>query len=125
MLLVENISLALGGRTILDEVSFELRTGEKVGLVGVNGAGKTSLLKILAGQSLPDGGTVLAPENFAYLPQEPRVAFSPDQTALECLLDARGLLQLAREMAEAERAMGKAAPGTPEIASALAHYGKL
>ncbi|HEX5415732.1 MAG TPA: ATP-binding cassette domain-containing protein, partial [Chloroflexota bacterium] len=98
MLLVENLSLALGGRTILNEITFELRPGEKVGLVGVNGAGKTSLLKILAGQSLPDNGTVLAPENFSYLPQEPRVAFSPGQTALECLLDARGLLQLAREM---------------------------
>ena len=125
MLLVENVSLTLGGRTILNDVSFELRPGEKVGLVGVNGAGKTSLLKILANQSLPDGGTVLAPDNFAYLPQEPRVAFRPDQTALECLLDARGLLQLARNLEQVEQEMAAAAPGSAALTDSLKRYGKL
>jgi ATP-binding cassette, subfamily F, member 3 len=123
MLTVDNLSLILGDRTILDDVSFQVSHGEKVGLVGVNGAGKTSLLKIIAGLGLPDRGTVTVPPSVGYLPQEPRVAFRPEQTALECFLDSRGLLELTGQVEGAARDMAAAAPGSPELAHLLRRYG--
>ncbi len=124
MLTVEHVSLVLGERTILDDLSFEIGQGEKVGLVGVNGAGKSSLLKILAGQILPDRGTVSAPSSVGYLPQEPRLAFRPDQTTLECFLETRGLLDLTRELEQTARAMGATRPDSPEQQRLLARYGQ-
>ena len=125
MLNVDNVSLSLGDRSLLDGISFQITKGEKVGLVGVNGAGKSTLLKILAGQLRPDQGEVSVPSSLGYLPQEPRVAFRPDETVLECLLEARGLLPLSRELETAARTMGQARPGSPEQIKALAHYGQV
>lgn len=56
---LEEVSIALGGRTILDEISFSLGPGEVTGLIGSNGAGKTTLLRIVMGLLRPDRGTVL------------------------------------------------------------------
>ncbi|TMD29791.1 MAG: ABC-F family ATP-binding cassette domain-containing protein, partial [Chloroflexi bacterium] len=55
MLQVNNISLSYGPRLVLDDVSFTVAPGEKAGLIGVNGAGKSSLLKIVAGIQEADG----------------------------------------------------------------------
>ncbi len=66
------IKLAYGHQTLLDGVTLALEAGEKVGLVGRNGCGKTSLLKILASQNQPDSGTISAKRGLriGYLPQE-------------------------------------------------------
>ncbi|HVC35733.1 MAG TPA: ABC-F family ATP-binding cassette domain-containing protein [Chloroflexota bacterium] len=125
MLTVEHVGLTLGDRAILDDISFQIAPGEKVGLVGVNGAGKSSLLKILAGQLLSDQGQVSVPSSVGYLSQEPRAAYHPDQTVLECLLEARGLLRLSRELETTARAMGQARQGSPELTRLLASYGDL
>ena len=55
---VENISLSFGGETVLDEINFSLNEGDKLGIVGVNGAGKSSLLRIITGEYIPDGGNI-------------------------------------------------------------------
>lgn len=70
MLQVNHISLAYGPRLILDDVSFTVAPGEKAGLIGVNGAGKSSLLKIVASLMEADGGTVARPRSFGYLAQD-------------------------------------------------------
>lgn len=70
MLQVNHISLAYGPRLILDDVSFTVAPGEKAGLIGVNGAGKSSLLKILAGLMEVDSGTFARPRSFGYLAQD-------------------------------------------------------
>jgi len=54
-----NLSKYYGSLSILDNISFRLNTGEKVGLVGLNGCGKTTLLRIMAGEEEPGGGTVI------------------------------------------------------------------
>jgi ABC transport system ATP-binding/permease protein len=54
---LEDVSLSVGGRTLLDHVTWRLGPGDRVGIVGVNGAGKTSLLRLLAGETT-DGMTV-------------------------------------------------------------------
>ena len=53
---LEDVSFALGERTLLDHVTWRVGPGDRIGLVGVNGSGKTSLLKLLAGESEPDSG---------------------------------------------------------------------
>ena len=67
-----SVSLAYGHHRVLDEVTFSMAPGEKVGLVGRNGTGKTSLLKILAGEDQPDSGGVSRKRGIrvGYLPQE-------------------------------------------------------
>ncbi|CAL4991849.1 unnamed protein product [Urochloa decumbens] len=76
---LEGISKSYKGMTVLKDVSWEVQRGEKVGLVGVNGAGKTTQLRIVAGLEEPDGGTVVkARENMkiAFLSQEFEVSAS-------------------------------------------------
>ena len=64
MLTAHHISKSFGVQVILDSVSFSLNRGERIGLVGPNGCGKTTLLRILIGQDQPDSGTVQwAPPN--------------------------------------------------------------
>ncbi len=70
MLQVNHLKLAYGARLILDDVSFTVAPGEKAGLIGVNGAGKSSLLKIVAGLQKADSGNVMQPRSFGYLSQD-------------------------------------------------------
>ncbi|MBQ8782897.1 MAG: ABC-F family ATP-binding cassette domain-containing protein [Clostridia bacterium] len=55
---VQNLSLSFGEETIFSSLSFDVKNDEKIGLVGVNGAGKTSLFKIITGEYTPDSGAV-------------------------------------------------------------------
>ncbi len=70
MLQVNNVSLSYGPRLVLDDVSFTVAPGEKAGLIGVNGAGKSSLLKIVAHVQEADSGTVMLPRSQGYLSQD-------------------------------------------------------
>lgn len=86
MLLVKDITLKFGDRTLLDNVSFAVRPGEKVALIGRNGSGKSTLLKIIAGLGEPDGGVVDRPANLAYLKQE--ISINPELTVMEAAYTA-------------------------------------
>lgn len=72
ILSVENASFAIGHVALLDKTSFQLDSGEKVGLIGRNGAGKSSFLKILAGLQKLDDGQIIVQNNLkiVYVPQE-------------------------------------------------------
>lgn len=72
ILQVENASFAVGHVALLDQTSFQLDSGEKVGLIGRNGAGKSSFLKILAGVQKLDDGQLILQNNLkiVYVPQE-------------------------------------------------------
>ncbi|KAL9234941.1 hypothetical protein vseg_009751 [Gypsophila vaccaria] len=76
---LENISKSYKGATVLKNVSWEVKKGEKVGLVGVNGAGKTTQLRIISGLEEPDSGNVVKAKNnmkIAFLSQEFEVSLS-------------------------------------------------
>ena len=64
MIQVSNLSKAYGTQVIFDDVSFAINAGERVGLVGRNGHGKTTLLRIITGEERPDEGTVSIPNNY-------------------------------------------------------------
>lgn len=66
------LSVEVGGKTTLQPSTFAIRAGDKVGLVGRNGAGKTSLFKVLGGAAEPHGGNVKIQGAFGYLPQDPK-----------------------------------------------------
>jgi ABC transport system ATP-binding/permease protein len=70
MLSLVNMSLAHGGPPLLDRASMDIRAGERLGLIGRNGCGKSSLIKVVAGESLPDAGERI-------LQGEPRIATLP------------------------------------------------
>ena len=92
MLQTRSLSVEVGGRLTLVEASFTVRAGDKVGLVGRNGAGKTSMLKVLAGETPPAGGTVLCQGDLGYLLQEARPRGSGvEASALSHILSGRGL----------------------------------
>ncbi len=90
---LDNASLAYGHHALLDHASFQLDAGERVGLIGRNGAGKSSLLKVIAGTSKLDDGTVWrAPSaRIVYVPQEPEL--NPEHTVFEAVAEGLGSLQ--------------------------------
>lgn len=93
LITLENASLAFGHHALLDKSAFQLDAGERVGLIGRNGAGKSSLLKAIAGTIKLDDGTVWRSKeaNVVYVPQEP--ALEEDHTVFEAVAEGLGDLQ--------------------------------
>ena len=85
MLAVSGLSKSFGGRTLFDDVGFQLTPGCRYGLVGANGSGKTTLLRILAGDEPSSGGTIA-------LPSRVRMGVLRQDHSLD---DARTILDLA------------------------------
>ena len=100
LLSAEQISKTYGTRKVLDRVSLYLEAGQKLGVIGVNGTGKSTLLRILAGAEEPDEGRVIRDPNVRlnYLPQLP--AFDEKNTVLEQVF--AGVSPEARALAEYE-----------------------
>jgi ATPase subunit of ABC transporter with duplicated ATPase domains len=92
VLQVRELRIEIGDRVTLEGASFTLRAGDKVGLVGRNGAGKTTMLKVIAGAGTASAGVVLRPDAVGYLPQNPRArGAGVENTALSHVLSGRGL----------------------------------
>lgn len=73
LMTVEGISKAFGEKTVLSDITFGVETGDKIGIIGINGTGKSTLLKILAGREEADSGKITAMRGMrlGYLPQSP------------------------------------------------------
>lgn len=86
---IEQINKIYGEKIIFDNVSFGIHQGEKIGIIGVNGTGKTTLLKIIAGIEEPDSGEVICGNGIrvSYLPQNPE--FPKDSTILEYVMNGK------------------------------------
>ncbi len=72
MIAIENLSIQYGGRTLFDKLNFVVKTKDRIGLVGKNGAGKSTMLKIIMDLQAPDEGNIAMPNGttFGYLPQD-------------------------------------------------------
>src|SRR5512139_1336741 len=113
-----SVSRVHGGRTICRGLSWSLQDGEKIGLVGPSGWGKTTLMKVLAGEDAPDAGTMTLRRGarVAYLPQE--FSGHAARPAFDELLAASGdLAALEAELSAAEERL--ADPATLEDADAF------
>ncbi len=83
MIVAENISKSYGGQELFDSVSFRINSHERLGLVGRNGHGKTTLFRIVTGEEQPDDGRIIIPKNYrlGYLQQ--RIVFSESSVVAE------------------------------------------
>ena len=93
ILQAENLSFAVGHVALLDKTSFQLNSGEKVGLIGRNGAGKSSFLKILAGVQQADDGQLILQNGLktVYVPQES--FFTPEASVFNVVAEGLGDLR--------------------------------
>ena len=117
MLSINNLSLQYGAKHIFRDVSVQVHAGERIGLVGVNGTGKSTLLKIMCGRQETDPGIVSRASWFtvAYLPQEitieldRRTLFDEAESAFDEVLAHQ------RELASIAERLAGIAPDSPEM----------
>jgi len=98
LLNIENLSKTYTGRMLFDGAAFSLQEGEKVGVIGINGTGKSTLLKIMAGEAEADDGKITIANHVVirYLSQHP--TFDPKATVLDCALGQGGSASDAKAM---------------------------
>jgi ATPase subunit of ABC transporter with duplicated ATPase domains len=127
MLQVHGVSVEVGGRLIVENVSFSVMPKDKVALVGRNGAGKTSLFKVLGGAAEAAGGSIARKGGFGYLPQDPRIEGVPDtRPAVNHVLSGRAIdeqleriekLRIAMEEDASERNVARYSRAQDEFAT--------
>ena len=107
MLIVRDVRIEVGPRVLLEGASFSLQPGDKVGLVGRNGTGKTTLMRTLVGYRSPAAGSILRSGNLGDFSQEAVLPDldHPDATALERVLAAREIGAVQRRIEDARRKM--------------------
>jgi ATPase subunit of ABC transporter with duplicated ATPase domains len=123
MITVTGLELRAGARILLSDITLRVQQGDRVGLVGRNGAGKTTSLRVFAGESLPYAGSIDRRGPVGYLPQDPRTG-DLDVTARDRVLSARGLDFLLHSMEKTQVAMAEAATDA-ERDKLISKYGRL
>ena len=110
-LVATDLAKSYAGRTVLDGIDLRAAPGRRIGLIGENGVGKSTLLRLLAGVERPDSGTVHRPDDSAYLAQEP--PFAGADTVATVLADALAPLHAA--VADIERLSARMDDGPASI----------
>ncbi|PJM92776.1 ABC-F family ATP-binding cassette domain-containing protein [Streptomyces sp. CB01373] len=121
-LLAHDLVHTLGDRRLLDGVSLTASPGHRIGLIGENGVGKSTLLRLLAGTDEPDAGSVTRPPDLGFLHQE--MPYDADATIADVLDDA--LREAREDLAELERLgeqLARTPQDAPEYAGLLGAYG--
>ena len=80
------MSAGYGGPPVIHDVTFEIGAGERVGVLGPNGGGKSTLFRVLLGELAPSGGTISGTRRFGYVPQTERSRLDYPVTALDVAL---------------------------------------
>jgi ABC-type Mn2+/Zn2+ transport system ATPase subunit len=110
LLACRGLAAGYGGRRVLDAVTFDVGAGERVGVLGPNGGGKTTLFRVLLGELTPIAGEVRTTGGFGYLPQTERSRLDYPVTALDvALMGTLGRTAWWRPAARAERRFAHAA----------------
>ncbi|ODU10980.1 MAG: ABC transporter [Pseudonocardia sp. SCN 72-51] len=122
MITATDLELRAGSRILLSGADLRVQPGDRIGLVGRNGAGKTTSMRVLAGESEPYGGKVGANSPVGYLPQDPREG-DLRVTAKDRVLSAKGLDELLRRMEKAQTAMAELVDADND--KAVREYGRI
>ena len=95
---LKNVSLSIGGRKLVDGLNYEFSRGMKVGIIGANGIGKTSLLRMITGSLKPDSGEICRADTveFNYIDQD-RAALHDENTVLEEIAEGHSYINLGME----------------------------
>jgi len=112
-LLARGVAVSFGARTVLHDVGFLVAPGSRIGVIGPNGVGKSTLLRVLAGEVVPDAGTVtLSPPTatVGYLPQE--TDRRPDESLAGLLARRTGVAAAQHELDRTAEALGREEPGS-------------
>ena len=123
MITATDLELRAGSRILLSGATLRVQQGDRIGLVGRNGAGKTTSMRVLAGESEPYAGSVGANTPVGYLPQDPREG-DLQVTAKDRVLSARGLDEMLRRMEKAQTAMAELVDGA-QNEKAVRDYGRI
>lgn len=132
MLVVENVSHGFGARTILEDVSFRIRKGEHIALVGPNGEGKSSFLNIITMKLMPDAGTIKWSNRVTVGYLDQHTTLEKGKTIMEVLRGAfnhmfeleKEMLEIYDKMADAtDEEMAKYMEDTADIQTVLEHSG--
>jgi ATPase subunit of ABC transporter with duplicated ATPase domains len=92
MLQVQSLTVEVGGKNVVQDATFTVMARDKVGIVGRNGAGKTSMFKVLGGESDPAAGKVMRTGAFGYLSQDPRTSKEQEsRSAISHILSGRNI----------------------------------
>ncbi len=93
---LENVSLSFGDRTLIDDLSARVMRGDRVGLIGANGVGKSTLIRLILGTQQPDSGTVRLGTNLniAYFDQM-RAALDPERTVADTISPGSDWVEIA------------------------------
>ncbi|HXH98892.1 MAG TPA: ABC-F family ATP-binding cassette domain-containing protein [Sphingobacteriaceae bacterium] len=91
MIAINNLTFEIGARALYDEANWHIKPGEKIGLIGANGTGKTTLLKIIVGQYSPTSGTISMAKDLkmGYLNQD-LLSYQSDKSILHVAMEAFG-----------------------------------
>ncbi|MDT4932372.1 MAG: hypothetical protein QOK11_264 [Pseudonocardiales bacterium] len=120
MITATDLELRAGARILLEPTTLRVQPGDRIGLVGRNGAGKTTSLRVLAGESLPHAGKLDRRGPVGYLPQDPRTG-DLEVTARDRVLSARGLDTLVTDIAKVQVQLAE----TPDDDGLVRRYGNL
>src|SRR5438309_2345728 len=120
MITATELELRAGARILLEPTTLRVQPGDRIGLVGRNGAGKTTSLRSLAGETLPHGGRIERTGPVGYLPQDPRTG-DLAVLARDRVLSARGLDVLVTDIAKVQVQLAE----TPEDSALVRRYGNL
>ena len=123
MITATDLELRAGSRILLSGATLRVQPGDRIGLVGRNGAGKTTSMRVLAGEGEPYGGGVSANSPVGYLPQDPREG-DLLVTAKDRVLSAKGLDLMLRQMEKAQNAMAELVDGEAND-KAVREYGRI
>lgn len=92
MLQVQSLTVEVGGKNVVQNATFTVMARDKVGIVGRNGAGKTSMFKVLGGESDPAAGKVMRTGAYGYLSQDPRTSKEQEsRSAISHILSGRNI----------------------------------
>src|SRR6266540_943713 len=120
MITATDLELRAGPRILLEPTRLRVQPGDRIGLVGRNGAGKTTSLRVLAGESLPHAGSVARSGPVGYLPQDPCTG-DLTVTARDRVLSARGLDQLVTDITKTQVQLAE----RPDDDALVRRYGQL